>query len=163
MTANEIIKIITTNDSYRITCEKINSKYSDDIFQEVCYQILTMPAERLPNQQHLPFWFFCVARNIICKQGKLGFLIYKYEPSKKDDLKIIDIEDNQIIIDDNELHKLENYMIDLSEFENRAILLYIQNKSMVKVAKILNVPYSRLREIKRKLNENINISSKLER
>ena len=160
MTREEIISHILSNESYRTTCFKINKKYCEDIFQEVCEQILIIKEERLPTKEHLPFWFFCVARNIISKQGKLGYIIYKYEDygyiySKEDNSK--DIIDN--VLEEEEigynvdLKSIEEFMLELDEMDNRILLHYNELGTLSKVHRATGISYETLRKAKNRIKE----------
>ena len=116
----EIVNEILNNPSYLDTCRKLDASYSDDIFQEVIEQILTIPAERLPTLNYLQFWYYCVAKNIISRNGKLGKLFTKEIPMDE----FLESESEKIIDEsDIDFKRIENFMIDCSEFENRIVLL----------------------------------------
>lgn len=143
---NEILK----NPAYLDTCKKLDLGYSDDIFQEVIIQILTIPAERLPTLNYLQFWYYCVAKNIISRNGKLGKLFTKEIPMDE----FLESESEKIIDDsDIDFKRIENFMLDCSEFENRIVLLYAEHKSMRKISKITGISYSALRSVKNKIKK----------
>ena len=158
----EIVNEILNNPAYLDTCRKLDASYSDDIYQEVIEQILTIPAERLPTLNYLQFWYYCVAKNIISRNGKLGKLFSKEIPMDE----FMESESEKIIDDsDIDFKKIENFMINCSEFENRIVLLYAEHKSMRKISKITGISYSALRSVKNKIkqfaNENISNNSEL--
>ncbi len=160
MTRIEIINEILNNESYKTTCFKINKKYCDDIFQEVCEQILTIKEERLPTKEHLSFWFFCVARNIISKQGKLGYIIYKNEDygyiySKEDTLQEIEDKSCQDQEFDNiiDLNIIEQFMLDLDEIDNRILLYYNELGTLSKVHRATGISYETLRKAKDRIKK----------
>lgn len=151
----EIVNKIINDNAYFETCKKLDSSYADDIYQEVMEQILTIPAERLPALNYLQFWFYCVAKNIISRNGKLGKLFSKEIPMDE----ILESEAEKIIDDsDIDFKKIENFMLGCSEFENRIVILYAKHKSMRKISKITGISYSALRSVKEKIkrfaNEN---------
>jgi RNA polymerase sigma factor (sigma-70 family) len=160
VTRIEIINEILNNESYKTTCFKINKKYCDDIFQEVCEQILTIKEERLPTKEHLSFWFFCVARNIISKQGKLGYIIYKNEDygyiySKEDTLQEIEDKSCQDQEFDNiiDLNIIEQFMLDLDEIDNRILLYYNELGTLSKVHRATGISYETLRKAKDRIKK----------
>jgi hypothetical protein len=147
---DDLINEITKNPAYLDTCKKLDAGYSDDIFQEVIIEILTIPAERLPTLNYLQFWYYCVAKNIISRNGKLGKLFSKEIPMDE----FIESESERIIDDsDLDFKKIENFMLGCSEFENRIVLLYAEHKSMRKISKITGISYSALRSVKEKIKK----------
>jgi RNA polymerase sigma factor (sigma-70 family) len=160
LTRTDIINTILSNESYRTTCYKINKKYCDDIFQEVCEQVLTINENRLPTKEHLSFWFFCVARNIISKQGKLGYIIYKNEDygylySKEDTLQEIEDKSCQDQEFDNniDLNIIEQFMLDLDEIDNRILLYYNELGTLSKVHRATGISYEVLRKAKDRIKK----------
>ena len=160
MTRTEIIEHILSNESFRTTCYKINKKYCEDIFQEVCEQILTISEERLPTKEHLSFWFFCVARNIISKQGKLGYIIYKYEDygyiySKEDTHQeaIDNVLEEEEIGYNVDLQSIEEFMLELDEMDNRIFLHYNELGTLSKVHRATGISYETLRKAKNRIKE----------
>lgn len=152
----EIVNEILNNPNYLDTCRKLDASYSDDIYQEVIEQILTIPAERLPTLNYLQFWYYCVAKNIISRNGKLGKLFVKEIPIDK----FLEVESEKIIDEsDLNLKRIENFMINCSEFENRIIILYAEHKSMRKISKITGISYSALRSVKNKIKQFANENS----
>lgn len=149
-----------SNEKYKNTCYKINKKYCDDIFQEVCEQVLTIPEDRLPIKSHLSFWFFCVARNIISKQGKLGYIIYKYEDygyiySREDtrqepEEEVLEEEEIGYNID---LQSIEDFMLELDEMDNRILLHYNELGTLSKVHRATGISYETLRKAKNRIKE----------
>jgi len=160
LTREEIINHILSNDSFRTTCYKINKKYCEDIFQEVCEQILTINEDRLPTKEHLPFWFFCVARNIISKQGKLGYIIYKYEDfsyiySRQDNTlpTAEPIHIDEPLYSNIELETIEEFMLELDEIDNRILLHYNELGTLSKVHRATGISYEILRKAKNRIKE----------
>jgi len=146
----EIVNEILNNPAYLDTCRKLDQNYADDIYQEVIEQILTIPAERLPTLNYLQFWYYCVAKNIISRNGKLGKLFSKEIPMDE----FMESESERIIDDsDLDFKKIENFMLGCSEFENRIVLLYAEHKSMRKISKITGISYSALRSVKEKIKK----------
>lgn len=145
-----LINIILADNQYKETCIKIDYNYADDIYQEVIEQILTIPESRLPNENYLQFWFYCVAKNTISRNGKLGKLFSKEIPMDQ----FIESESEKIIDDsDLDFKKIENFMLHCSEFENRIVILYAEHKSMRKISKITGISYSALRSVKEKIKK----------
>jgi hypothetical protein len=108
----EIVNEILNNPAYLDTCRKLDASYSDDIYQEVIEQILTIPAERLPTLNYLQFWYYCVAKNIISRNGKLGKLFSKEIPMDE----FMESESERIIDDsDLDFKKIENFMLGCSQ------------------------------------------------
>lgn len=175
----ELIKIVTSDKSFKKTCDKVSRQYSDDIFQEVCEQILISKEEKLPPISDLKFWFWRVASNIIRKKGKLGKYLYRESENNSigEDLRlIIGYQDDGILSEDNTLRgssiikktdhvdeeetlinyiddmtRLSDIMISLSEFENRVVHLYVQLGNMKKVERATGLSYSALRGVKEKI------------
>lgn len=145
MTANQIIEILIKEKKYIDTCKSINYNYSSDIFQEVIEQVLTMPVERLPTIQHLPFWFYCVAKNTISRNGKLGKIV------NRELTDITTIESFKYT--EVEIKKVEQFMFSLNEFENRVVLLYNELGDMKKVQRATGISYSALRAVKEKIKK----------
>lgn len=145
----DIVNIIVSNNAYKRMCISINKSYSDDLFQEVCEQVLTMPTERLPSETHLPFWFYCVAKNTISKNGKLGKLFCKEYDIPIEKLHLIEIETTET----DSLNTVEDIMLSMSEFENRITILYTKLGNMKKVQKETGISYSALRSVKEKLKK----------
>jgi DNA-directed RNA polymerase specialized sigma24 family protein len=145
----EIINQIVNNSNYVKTCKNIAGGYHKDVYQEVCEQVLIMPIERLPKDSYLPFWFYCVARNVYSKHGKIGKIINKEI--------VIDFTDNRLTeliedeIESNTFADCEDIMLSLSEFENRIVLLYAKHGSMKEVEKETGISYSALRKVKDKI------------
>lgn len=147
MTANQIIDILIKDKKYIDTCKSINYNYSSDIFQEVIEQVLTMPVERLPTHQHLPFWFYCVAKNVISRNGKLGKVLFKNENREY----LFTETSSQIA--DTDFKVIEEFMFNLNEFENRIIHLYNLLGDMKKVQRQTGISYSALRSVKEKMKK----------
>jgi hypothetical protein len=145
MTSTILIEIILNDASYLNTCKKINFSYYEDIYHEVIEQLLTMPPERLPSIQHLPFWFYCVAKNIISRNGKLGKIV------NRELCDITTIESFKYT--EVEIKKVEEFMFSLSEFENRIVLLYNELGDMKKVQRATGISYSALRAVKEKIKK----------
>jgi hypothetical protein len=145
----EIIALITTDKSYVDTCKHVSTQYHQDIFQEVCELILTIPEEKLPKDSYLKFWFYCVARNIMSNSGKFGRNLHKEMPL--DDLSIFHcIADSE---QGEDFTHAEDKMLQLSEFENRVAILFVKHGDMKKVQRATGISYSALREVKEKIKQ----------
>jgi len=145
MTSTELIEIILKDVSYINICKKINFSYAEDIYQEVIEQLLIMPTDRLPTIQHLPFWFYCVAKNTISRNGKLGKIVNR---------KLADITTIESFkYTEVEIKKVEQFMFSLNEFENRVVLLYNELGDMKKVQRATGISYSALRSVKEKIKK----------
>lgn len=149
----ELIKIVTSDKSFKKTCDKVSRQYSDDIFQEVCEQILVSKEEKLPAVCDLKFWFWRVASNLISKKGRIG----KYLSRERDNNYAIDSSRSDESEDhkeqDGEIEKLAKTMIELTEFENRVIHLYVELGSMKRVERATGLSYSSLRVVKDKIKK----------
>lgn len=136
-----LIDKVISDANYKKICQRINYQYADDIYQEVCCELLTMDESRLPELSYLNFWFYRVALNVISRHGQLGKYIHKREQlilsSRYDELTKEQL-----------MKEAERFMLSLSEFENRIILLYNQYGSMKEVQRITGVSYSALRSVK---------------
>ena len=167
-----LINLATSKPDYIRLCKRINKNYAEDIFQEVCEQILTMPVARLPEVSYFNFWFYRVAFNIMSNRGKLGSVVcngYEVEESVK-------LEDTSYEGRNNhDFHKhksdripvpqeadfsgvdllkeAEEFMLSLPEFENRIILLYAKLGDMKKVQRETGISYSALRYVKEKMKK----------
>lgn len=141
-----IIYRITTDKNFKEICKRINNNYADDIFQEVCVEVLEMPEHRLPDLKFLNFWFYRVAFNIFSKRGKLGSIIHKPQI----DIKAFQTSEQE---KENLIREAEKFMLNLSEFENRVVLLYNQLGDMKKVQRATGISYSALRMVKEKIKQ----------
>ena len=148
----EIIKKVIADANFKKICFKINSRYGEDIFQEVCEEILSIPESRLPEMNYLNFWFYRVAVNTMSVRGKLGKVVLKDSDLENRKVKVIS---NTNIEFENEklIKKAEKFMIELSEFENRVILLYNELGNMKRVQKMTGISYSALRSVKEKIKQ----------
>jgi DNA-directed RNA polymerase specialized sigma24 family protein len=144
---HQLIEKIISNSNYKRICVSISRDFADDLFQEVCEQILTIKEERLPSEQHLPIWFYCVAKNTISKNGKIGKLFSKEYDIPIEKLHLIEIETTET----DSLNTVEDIMLSMSEFENRITILYTKLGNMKKVQKETGISYSALRSVKEKL------------
>lgn len=142
----QLIQHIANNPNYRQMCRKISVSYADDIFQEVCCEILTMPENRLPDFKYLNFWFYRVASNMFTCHGVLGKVIHK---------PTVDIPENETneLTHEEMIKEAERFMFSLDEFENRVILLYNQLGDMKKVQRATGISYSALRTVKEKMKQ----------
>ena len=148
-----LIELICKDSNLKKVCYKINPRYADDVFQEVCEEILTIPEDRLPDPSYLGQWFYRVAFNIghngRCRLGKAignDLLLERGE--------MIQISNNvSNEVSDVKLRDVENFMLGLNEFENRVVLLYKELGNMKQVQKITGVSYSALRKVKDKLTK----------
>jgi len=179
--AHRVIEIITADPAYKGMCKKINPMYCDDLFQEVCLQILEMPAQRIPPDDRLRFWFYRVAFSTMTSTGTFGKIVHRDKNmlgSERDNFQEIRGDGNAGIgeltkgsfqrkpdtikgwgsekpsFTNGDLKKVEQYMIGCSEFENRVILLYNKLGSMKAVQRQTNISYSALRAVKEKLKSN---------
>ena len=142
----QIIHRVTTDKNFREICKRINANYAEDIFQEVCVEVLEMPEHRLPDLKFLNFWFYRVAFNIFSKRGKLGSIIHKPQI----DIKAFQTSEQE---KENLIREAEKFMLNLSEFENRVVLLYNQLGDMKKVQRATGISYSALRMVKEKIKQ----------
>lgn len=143
---NELLKIINTDPNFKRICKTLNESYADDIFQEVCLYLLEVEENKLPSTDGLNFWFFCVVRNMSSRTGSFGKLV-KREEQKIEDFYILESNKEHLI------REAENFMLGLSEFENRIVLLYNELGDMKKVQKATGISYSALRKVKDKIKE----------
>lgn len=149
---HELIEIITKDQNFKKICSVLNSDFPDDIFQEVCLKILELPDERLPRKEGLNFWFYCMVRNLSSRTGTFGKMVLKDEApldtngKRKDPIASSSFKET-------DLRKLELFMLELTEFESRIVLLYNQLGDMKKVQRQTGVSYSALRAVKNKLNQ----------
>lgn len=141
-----LVDIIVSDKSFKEMCYKINTHYAEDIYQETIFEILTIADERLPDLNYLKFWFYRVSSNIIGRKGKLGQIILRekidfdnYTPSE--------------LAKEHMTKEAEKFMLSLSEFENRIMLLYIQFGDMKKVQRLTGISYSALRVVKEKIKQ----------
>ena len=163
---NALIQKIVSDPNFKKICKVLNHSYADDIMQEVCLKILEMPEDRLPRLDGLNFWFYCIVRNMSSKTGTFGKLVLKNEfeliciddqdePEHKQRMPyyISDIKEEveEIKYDEQINRRAELFMLELSEFENRVVLLYNEHGNMKKVEKITGISYSALRAVKNKL------------
>jgi RNA polymerase sigma factor (sigma-70 family) len=163
---NALIQKIVSDQNFKKICKVLNHSYAEDIMQEVCLKILEMPEDRLPRMDGLNFWFYCIVRNMSSKTGTFGKLVLKNEfeliciddqdePEHKQRMPyyISDIKEEveEIKYDEQINRRAELFMLELSEFENRVVLLYNEHGNMKKVAKITGISYSALRAVKNKL------------
>ena len=146
---HELISLIATNNNFRRICKSLTDSYPDDLFQEVCEQILIMPEEKLPTEKYLNFWFYCVAKNKMGRLGQFGRLVNREVVT---DFQSIDIDLIDEEATDTELETCEDVMLTLSEFENRVALLYAKHGNMKKVQRETEISYSALRYVKDKIN-----------
>jgi hypothetical protein len=105
-----------------------------------------MPEHRLPDLKFLNFWFYRVAFNIFSKRGKLGSIIHKPQI----DVKAFQTSEQE---KENLIREAEKFMLNLSEFENRVVLLYNQLGDMKKVQRATGISYSALRMVKEKIKQ----------
>lgn len=143
---NQLINIISKDNSFKEMCYKINTHYAEDIYQETICEILTIPDERLPDLNYLKFWFYRVAFNVISRNGKLGKIVLR-------EVIEFDIYTPSEIIKEQMTREAEQFMLSLSEFENRIILLYNQYGDMKKVQRLTGISYSALRAVKEKIKQ----------
>lgn len=141
-----LVDIIISDNSYKEMCYKINIHYAEDIYQETICEILTIPDERLPDLNYLKFWFYRVAFNVISRNGKLGKIVLR-------EVIEFDIYTPSEIIKEQMTREAEQFMLSLSEFENRIILLYNQYGDMKKVQRLTGISYSALRAVKEKIKQ----------
>jgi len=136
-----LIDKVISDANYKKICQRINYQYADDIYQEVCCELLTMDESRLPELSYLNFWFYRVSLNVISRHGQLGKYIHR-----KEQLTLTSGSDE--LTKEQLMKEAERFMLSLSEFENRIILLYNQYGSMKEVQRITGVSYSALRSVK---------------
>jgi len=142
---NELIQIITTDPNYKNICRVLNKNNSEDLFQEISVELLTMPEERLPKKKNeLNWWFYCIARNMSSKTGKVG-LMFKEVKTDNEEFKTAEFSKEKLI------REAENFMLSLNEFENRIVLLFCEHQNMKKIQKLTGISYSALRTVKDKI------------
>jgi len=125
-------------------CRKISISYADDIYQEVIYELLSMPENRLPDLKYLNFWFYRVAFNVFSSRGNLGKVIHRQK------VNIPESSTNELN-HEQMIREAERFMFSLDEFENRVILLYNELGDMKKVQRATGISYSALRTVKDKM------------
>jgi DNA-directed RNA polymerase specialized sigma24 family protein len=151
MKRNAIIQELTETNKYKNICEAVISTHTnlskdlaEDLFHEAIIEIIEMPEERLPELKGLNFYFYCLARNLSSERGRFGKLINQ---------KTVDVPHLQ----DNEyqtevrIREAETFMLNLTEFENRIVLLYNELGNMKAVQRATGISYSALRAVKNKL------------
>jgi hypothetical protein len=156
MIREQLITLITTDASYKKTCRRINSSMSDDLFQEMCLLVLTIDEDKLPPVDRFNFWFYRIASNMSNPTGQIGKLLNKKE-------KLLPEFGQNEVQTELLIREAEKFMIELTEFENRIVLLYNQYGNMSEVQRQTGISYSALRfvkeKIKQKANENIAINA----
>ena len=141
---------ILADESYKRTCINVAKSMSDDLYQDMCEMILTMPADKLPTNEHLSFWFYLVVKNKMSNSGEVGKKL-KHEVLC-DFIPCIPDTSEEHTEDDN-LSRCEELMVELTEFENRTILLFNEVGSFRKIAQQTGIPYNALLKVKHKINE----------
>jgi DNA-directed RNA polymerase specialized sigma24 family protein len=141
---DELLKIVVSDSNFKRICYKINLSYAEDIYQETCVELLTIPEHRLPEPKYLNFWFYRVAFNIMSKRGKLGSIVLKNEHE-------LDLGGESEMSNERLMREAERFMLSLNEFENRVVLLYNELGDMKKVQRATGISYSALRAVREKL------------
>jgi hypothetical protein len=148
----ELIKIITSDSNFKKICSVLNSDFPDDIFQEVCLKILEMPENRLPRKDGLNFWFYCMVRNLSSRTGTFGKMVLKDETPLETKGKTKELP-TESKFSEKDIRAVELFMLELTEFESRVILLYNQLGDMKKVERETGISYSALRAVKEKIKQ----------
>ena len=147
----QIIDIIIKNNNYKELCRRFNSKYYEDLYQEIFLIILELPEENLPQLKFLSTWYYRVALNTITPTGQLGKVLFRKEVELKEMASVV--ASGNEVNDEDFIKHAEYYMLNLPEFENRILLLYNELGNMKKVQKHTGISYSALRYVKDKLNK----------
>ena len=143
-------------------CHKVSRQHGEDLFQEVAMLLLTIDETKLPQESYFNFWFYRVAANLSSVRGNYGKM-FSGDVIYFEDMfaEVNQDEDNiprELVYIQEEVHeaaidKGEEFMLNLSEFENRIVHLYNQYGNMRKVEKATGISYSALRAVKNKLKE----------
>ena len=152
MTRNQLINKVVSEKQYKAICNKLNSSYGDDLFQEMCELILTIDEQKLEDIINFDFWFYRVASRMNSDTGTFGRL------NKNNELPIYNITHGSPLADSNdtsdtELKLTEALMLNLPEFDNRVILLYKELGNMKAVEKATGISYSALRKVKERIKQ----------
>ncbi len=143
-------------------CHKVSRQHGEDLFQEVAMLLLTIDEAKLPQESYFNFWFYRVAANLSSARGNYGKM-FSGDVIYFEDMfaEVNQDEDNiprELVYIQEEIHeaaidKGEEFMLNLSEFENRIVHLYNLYGNMRKVEKATGISYSALRAVKNKLKE----------
>lgn len=152
MTRNQLINKVVSEKQYKAICNKLNSSYGDDLFQEMCELILTIDEQKLEDIINFDFWFYRVASRMNSDTGTFGKL------NRNQDISIYNITYGSPLADsgetgDTDLKNTEALMFSLPEFDNRVILLYKELGNMKAVEKATGISYSALRKVKEKIKQ----------
>jgi DNA-directed RNA polymerase specialized sigma24 family protein len=109
-----------------------------------------MPEDKLPQESYFNFWFYRVANNLCHKNGTYG-QHFRFNTVSIEDLGKELVMAVEYVEREDDYTKVENFMLDLPEFENRVILLYNELGNMRKVQRATGISYSALRMVKEKL------------
>lgn len=146
MSRQHFINLLTNDIAYKQICRKVSSSMSDDLFQEMCLLILEIDEDRLPPIDRFNFWFYRIASNMSNSNGQIGKYLNRKERSIPEDFN--NERQTELLI-----RQAEKFMIELSEFENRIVLLYNQHGNMKRVQRETGISYSALRKVKDKIKE----------
>ena len=147
---DKFITHITRNKEYLNLCRKVSGIHYQDLFQEIAILLLTMPEDKLPQESYFNFWFYRVANNLCHKNGTYG-QHFRFNTVSIEDLGKELVMAVEYVEREDDYTKVENFMLDLPEFENRVILLYNELGNMRKVQRATGISYSALRMVKEKL------------
>lgn len=147
---DKFITHITRNKEYLNLCKKVSSIHYKDLFQEIAILLLTIPEDKLPEESYFNFWFYRVAHNLCSKHGTYG-QHFRFNTVSIEDLGKELVMAVEYVEREDDYTKVENFMLDLPEFENRVILLYNELGNMRKVQRATGISYSALRMVKEKL------------
>ncbi len=147
---DKFISHITRNKEYLNLCKKVSKIHHQDLFQEIAILLLTMPEDKLPEESYFNFWFYRVAHNLCSKRGTYG-QHFRFNTVSIEDLGKELVMTVEYVEREDDFIKIENFMLDLPEFENRVILLYNELGNMRKVQRATGISYSALRMVKEKL------------
>lgn len=147
---DKFINHITRNKEYLNLCKKVSKIHHQDLFQEIAILLLTMPEDKLPEESYFNFWFYRVAHNLCSKRGTYG-QHFRFNTVSIEDLGKELVMTVEYVEREDDFIKIENFMLDLPEFENRVILLYNELGNMRKVQRATGISYSALRMVKEKL------------
>jgi DNA-directed RNA polymerase specialized sigma24 family protein len=147
---DKFITHITKNKEYLNLCKKVSGIHYQDLFQEIAILLLTMPEDKLPQESYFNFWFYRVAHNLCSKHGTYG-QHFRFNTVSIEDLGKELVMAVEYVERKDDYTKVENFMLDLPEFENRVILLYNELGNMRKVQRATGISYSALRMVKEKL------------
>lgn len=147
---DKFIAHITKNKEYLNLCKKVSGIHYQDLFQEIALLLLTIKEDKLPEENYFNYWFYRVAYNLCSKRGTYG-QNFRFDTVSIEDLGKELVTQVEYVQRVDDYIPAEDLLMELSEFENRIILLYNELGNMRKVQRITGISYSALRMVKEKL------------